>query len=207
MFSTRSNSRWPAPPCCRMRRSYVQFYITARCNLTCKQCNIIYANSDVREATLDEIKRIADNFAQMGVAMVPADRRRALHPAGSARHHPRIRVTGPWHVRMQTNGLASDERIPRGRRRWWPRHLHLPRFPLARQPGRHQRTASPSPGTMRCTPWRPSPIPAQGGQFCLARLRHPARQPGDVEDVIRFGSEISWFSSVVPIHVTTFDSR
>src|SRR6185503_7821740 len=49
---------------------YVQFYITARCNLTCKQCNIIYANSDVRECTLDEIKRMADNFRRMGVAMV-----------------------------------------------------------------------------------------------------------------------------------------
>ena len=24
---------------------YVQFYITARCNLTCNQCNIIYANA------------------------------------------------------------------------------------------------------------------------------------------------------------------
>ena len=49
---------------------YVQFYITARCNLTCEQCNIIYANADVREATIDEIERIAENFAEMGVAIV-----------------------------------------------------------------------------------------------------------------------------------------
>ena len=49
---------------------YVQFYVTARCNLTCEQCNIIYANSDVRECTLDEIKLIAENFAKMGVAIV-----------------------------------------------------------------------------------------------------------------------------------------
>ena len=49
---------------------YVQFYITARCNLTCEQCNIIYANSDCRECSLDEIERIADNFAAMGVAIV-----------------------------------------------------------------------------------------------------------------------------------------
>ena len=26
---------------------YVQFYVTARCNLTCEQCNIIYSNADV----------------------------------------------------------------------------------------------------------------------------------------------------------------
>ena len=42
---------------------YVQFYVTARCNLTCEQCNIIYTNSDVRECTIDEVKRIADNRA------------------------------------------------------------------------------------------------------------------------------------------------
>jgi hypothetical protein len=34
---------------------HVQFYVTARCNLTCQQCNIIFANSDVRECTLDKI--------------------------------------------------------------------------------------------------------------------------------------------------------
>ena len=89
---------------------YVQFYITARCNLTCEQCNIIYANADVREATIDEIERIAENFAEMGVAIVlltggePFARRdlpqiiRAFESRGV-------------HVRMQTNGFASDERI------------------------------------------------------------------------------------------------
>ena len=89
---------------------YVQYYITARCNLTCKQCNIIYANSDVRECTLDEIKRMADNFQRMGVAVVlltggePFTRQdlpeiiRAFESRGV-------------HVRMQTNGLATDERI------------------------------------------------------------------------------------------------
>ena len=89
---------------------YVQFYITARCNLTCQQCNIIYANSDVRECTLDEIKRIADNFAAMRVAMVlltggePFTR---MDLPGIIREF----TTRGVHVRMQTNGLASDERI------------------------------------------------------------------------------------------------
>ena len=49
---------------------YVQFYVTARCNLTCQQCNIIYANSDLRECSIDEVKHIADNLSEMGVAIV-----------------------------------------------------------------------------------------------------------------------------------------
>ena len=89
---------------------YVQFYITARCNLTCQQCNIRYANADVRECTLEEIKRIAENFADLGVAMV-------LLTGGE----PFVRADLPEiirefesrgvHVRMQTNGLASKEAI------------------------------------------------------------------------------------------------
>ena len=91
---------------------YVQFYVTARCNLTCQQCNIIYANSDVRECTIEEITRIADNFAKMGVAIV-------LLTGGE----PFARKDLPEiihafesrgvHVRMQTNGFATEEQIAR----------------------------------------------------------------------------------------------
>ena len=70
MFSTLSKKTLIRAALLQDAPVYVQFYITARCNLTCQQCNIIYANSDVRECTLEEIKRMADNFAQMGVAMV-----------------------------------------------------------------------------------------------------------------------------------------
>src|SRR3954462_15498703 len=110
MFSTRSKLTLAQGTLFQNAPVYVQFYITARCNLTCKQCNIIYANSDVRECTLEEIKRIADNFAAMGVAMV-------LLTGGE----PFTRMDLPEiirafeargvHVRMQTNGLATDDHI------------------------------------------------------------------------------------------------
>ena len=51
MFSTRSKLTLARAALLQNVPVYVQFYITARCNLTCQQCNIIYANSDVREAT------------------------------------------------------------------------------------------------------------------------------------------------------------
>src|SRR3954469_20571946 len=81
---------------------YVQFYITARCNLTCKQCNIIYANSDVRECTLDEIKRMADNFQRLGVAMILL---RGGEPFIRQDLPEIVRefVSRGIHVRMQTN--------------------------------------------------------------------------------------------------------
>ena len=60
MFSTLSKTTLARAALLQDAPVYVQFYITARCNLTCKQCNIIYANSDVRECTLDEIKRMIE---------------------------------------------------------------------------------------------------------------------------------------------------
>ena len=82
MFSTRSKLTLARSTLLQDTPVYVQFYITARCNLTCKQCNIIYANSDVREATLDEIRHMADNFATMGVAMVLLDTAAAMRAHG-----------------------------------------------------------------------------------------------------------------------------
>ena len=47
--------------------AYVQFYITARCNLACERCNIIYADANAQEMTIDQIRLMADNLAAIGV--------------------------------------------------------------------------------------------------------------------------------------------
>jgi MoaA/NifB/PqqE/SkfB family radical SAM enzyme len=183
---------------------YVQFYITARCNLTCKQCNIIYANSDVRECTLDEIKCIADNFAKLGVAMV-------LLTGGE----PFTRDDLPdiikafesrgIHVRMQTNGLASEERIQEviaagGRDisisldSLWPASQDVIN-------GDFENSWYKALKAISCfTRYLP-----REGSFASLGCVLQRDNLGDIEDVIRFGTEISWFTSLVPIHITTFD--
>ena len=110
MFSTLSKKTLIRAALLQDAPVYVQFYITARCNLTCQQCNIIYANSDVRECTLEEIKRMADNFAQMGVAMVLLTGGEPFTRQDLPEIIREFESRGV-HVRMQTNGLATDERI------------------------------------------------------------------------------------------------
>ena len=110
MFSTLSKRTLARAVLLKDAPIYVQFYITARCNLTCDQCNVIYANSDVRECTLDEIRRIADNFAEMGVAMVLLTGGEPFARSDLAQIIREFESRGV-HVRMQTNGLATDERI------------------------------------------------------------------------------------------------
>lgn len=90
--------------------AYVQYYITARCNLACEQCNIIYAQADAEEMNIEQIRAMARNLAEIGVCIVLliggepfvrkdiADIVKAFTDVGI-------------HVRLQTNGLAKRERI------------------------------------------------------------------------------------------------
>ena len=174
---------------------YVQFYITARCNLTCKQCNIIYANSDVRECTLDEIKRIADNFAQMGVAMV-------LLTGGE----PFTRLDLPdiirafesrgVHVRMQTNGLATDERIHESiEAGGCDISISLDSLWPGNQDDINGGFAKSWHDALRAMAAFTKYLPKENSFASLGCVIQRDNL-GDVEDVIRFGTEISWFSSI-----------
>lgn len=181
---------------------YVQFYVTARCNLTCQQCNIIYANSDVRECTLDEIKQIADNFATLKVAII-------LLTGGE----PFARQDLPEiiqaftergiHVRMQTNGHASQEQIHKAIE-YGGNDISISLDSLRPELqddinggfGKSWHDALRTIATFTRYLPKTGSFAALGCVLQRANLR-------DVPDVIRFGSQIGWFTSLVPIHVTT----
>ena len=194
---------------------YVQFYVTARCNLTCQQCNIIYANSDVRECTIDEIERIAENFARMGVAIVlltggePFARKdlpqiiRAFESRGV-------------HVRMQTNGFASEAQIEAAVAAGG-RDISISLDSLTPATQDHVNGDFPESwhDALRAIALFTKHLPREGSFASLGCVLMPDNL-GDVEDVVRFGSAIRWYTSLVPVHVTghgrprgfrTFDQR
>ena len=89
---------------------YVQYYVTARCNLTCEQCNVIYANADQEEATTDQARKIAENLAEIGTSIVlltggePFSRKDLVDIA-------KAMIDNDIHPRIQTNGLASEKAL------------------------------------------------------------------------------------------------
>jgi MoaA/NifB/PqqE/SkfB family radical SAM enzyme len=182
---------------------YVQFYVTARCNLTCEQCNIIYANSDVRECTIDEIKRIADNFAKMGVAIV-------LLTGGE----PFARKDLPEiihafesrgvHVRMQTNGFASEEQIARAVEAGGKDiSISLDSLQPAMQDKINGDFNKSWHQALKAMALFTKYLPSEGSFASLGCVLQPQNM-GDIEDVVRFGSAISWFASLVPVHVSDY---
>jgi MoaA/NifB/PqqE/SkfB family radical SAM enzyme len=182
---------------------YVQFYVTARCNLTCEQCNIIYANADVREVTIDEIYRIADNFAEMGVAIV-------LLTGGEpfARNDlPQIIKafeSRGVHVRMQTNGFASEERIAEaveagGR----DISISLDSLRPSLQDKINGNFDQSWHAALKAIAAFTKYLPQENSFASLGCVMQPGNL-ADIEDVISFGTEISWFTSLVPAHVSSF---
>lgn len=183
------------------RPVYVQFYITARCNLTCKQCNIRYANADMRECTLEEIKRIAENFAKLGVAMV-------LLTGGE----PYTRQDLPEiirefesrriHVRMQTNGLATEEQIHKSIE-YGGHDISISLDSLKPQVqdeinGGFVRSWNRALASVAIFS-KYLPKENSFASFGCVLQRDNLR---DIEGVIRFGTRVGWYTSLVPIHVS-----
>lgn len=203
MFSTLSKVTLAKAALFQNAPVYVQFYVTARCNLTCQQCNIIYANSDVRECTLDEIQRIADNFATMGVAIV-------LLTGGE----PFVRRDLPEiihafesrgvHVRMQTNGFASEEQIVRAIEAGGNDiSISLDSLEPARQDSINGAFTNSWHQALRTIAFFTQYLPHNGSFASLGCVLQP-QNLGHIEDVVQFGTAISWFTSLVPVHVSDY---
>lgn len=86
--------------------AYVQYYITARCNLRCQQCNVIYANSDLLESNKELSLSAIDNLGKIGTSVLlftggePFLRKDLPELVGHA-------LKNQIHPRIQTNGLAT----------------------------------------------------------------------------------------------------
>ena len=182
---------------------YVQFYVTARCNLTCEQCNIIYANSDLKECTIDDIEVIAENFAKMGVAIVLLTGgepfvRKDIHKIIYAFESRGV------HVRMQTNGLANEEQVAKvveagGR----DISISLDTLKPSLQDEINGGFSKSWHRALKAISLFTKYLPKDDSFSSLGCVLQP-RNINDVKKVIKFGTSISWFTSLVPAHVTDY---
>jgi pyruvate-formate lyase-activating enzyme len=197
-----------APTVFRLARSlltkdqpiYVQYYVTARCNLACEQCNVIYSNADVHEATAVEAGAIAANLAAIGVSVV-------LLTGGEpfARNDlPRIVrafVDRGIHVRLQTNGLATRERIAEcvdaGAN---DISISLDTLQPDLQDTINGRVADSWRRAIRSIAHVAELFPDEA--FAVFGCVLAPRNFRHVPDVIRFATEIGWWVSLVPAHAT-----
>lgn len=204
MFSLRSKFSLAKASLTHNTPVYVQFYVTARCNLTCQQCNIIYANADVKEADLDKIKKIADNFKKIQVAMVLLT---GGEPFARTDLHKIIYEfeSRGIHVRMQTNGFATTERIHEAiDSGGHDISISLDSLQPANQDEINGGFTKSWNQAVRAIVDFSNYLPKKKSFASLGCVIQK-NNLDDIEKVIRFGTSISWFTSVVPIHFTTYD--
>lgn len=180
---------------------YVQFYITARCNLTCEQCNIIYANADLKECSISEIEKTADNFAKLGVAIILLTggepfARKDLHKIVYAFESRGI------HVRMQTNGFATEDQIVKcieagGK----DISISLDSLNFTNQDKINGGFQNSWHKALMSISLFTKHLPLKNSFASLGCVLSPSNI-NDVTKVIKFGTEIGWFTSLVPIHIT-----
>lgn len=179
---------------------YVQFYVTARCNLTCKQCNIIYANADVQEVSLPQVEAMAEHLASIGTCIVlltggePFTRRDlpAIVRAFTSRG---------IHVRTQTNGLATPEQL-REAAAAGARDISISLDSLLAEKqdflnGSHDRSWSRAIETIsRVT----HEYPARDSFAAFGTVLSPQNLL-EIPNIIRFATRIGWYVSLVPAHI------
>lgn len=201
MFSLRTKLRLARGLLARGRHPlYVQFYVTARCNLSCKQCNIIYANADVGEVSLAQVDAMAENLAAIGTGMVlltggePFVRRdlpeiiRAFTRRGT-------------HVRTQTNGLATLDQLKQAAAAG-ARDISISLDSLLAEKqdflnGSHDRSWMRAiEAISRVT----HAYPARDSFAAFGTVLSPQNLL-EIPNVIRFATRVGWYVSLVPAHV------
>ncbi len=183
--------------------AYVQYYITARCNLACEQCNIIYADANAAEMGIDQIRRMAENMAEIGVCIV-------LLIGGE----PFVRRDLPEivkaftdvdiHVRLQTNGLAGKREIEacveNGAH---DISISLDSLRPALQDTINGGFDQSWDRAIETIAMINGVFPDNGTAFFGTVLM--PRNLGDIPDVIEFATRIGWGVSLVPVHTSTPD--
>ncbi|MFZ5811854.1 MAG: radical SAM protein [Thermodesulfobacteriota bacterium] len=186
----------------KSRPLYVQYYITARCNHYCEQCNIVYAQADAPEMNIRQIRAMAENLAEIGVCIV-------LLIGGEPfvrRDLPEIIkafVDNGIHVRMQTNGLASRAAM----RACIEAGGHDISISLDSLDTSTQDTINGMPHSFERTlkaVAMVSELFPQGGQGFFGTVLMP-RNLEHLAAVVEFATRIGWWVSLVPCHVTTPD--
>ncbi len=180
---------------------YIQYYITARCNLVCQQCNIIYAHADVPEIGIEKIKLLAANLREIGTSIV-------LLIGGE----PFVREDLPEiieafvnegiHVRMQTNGLASRTKLQNcvnaGAK---DISISLDTLNIEKQEFINGGYRNSFTRAMQSVEDVNSIFPNDGTAFFGTVLMPDNFR--DIPNVIKFATAIGWGVSLVPAHTTS----
>ena len=179
---------------------YVQYYVTARCNLRCEQCNVIYANADRRELNTEESFKVIDNLAELGTSVVLLTGGEPFIRSDLPKLAGRLIENGV-HPRIQTNGLAKLDRL-RECADYGVRDISISLDSLV--PTMQDKLNGGFESSWNSAIETVSNVGKTLGENTFAAFGCVFSPTNfrEVPSVIRFATEIGWWVSLVPAHVT-----
>lgn len=201
MFSLKSKKSFLKAVLFKNTPIYAQFYVSSKCNLRCKQCNIINSNKDIPECNFDDIKRIADNFAKIGVAIVVLSGGEPFLRKDLPEIIREFESRG-IHVRMQTNGIATEEQIAKavefgGRDVSVSLDSLYPELQSEINGGLKDSWERKIRTISLFTKYLP-----KKGSFASLGCVMQRQNLFEIENIIKFATEISYHTSIVPVHIS-----
>ena len=204
MFTARTSLRLARSLVTKDQPIYVQYYVTARCNLACEQCNIIYANADAAESTTEQAVAVAENLGKIGVSVVLLTGGEPFARKDLPRIVKALSDSG-IHVRIQTNGLASRRAlaacVEAGAN---DISISLDSLEPGTQDAINGGFDDSWTRAIRTTALVNEVFPADA--FAAFGCVIAPRNLEHVPDVIRFATEVGWWVSLVPAHTAAAES-
>lgn len=185
---------------------YVQFYIIGKCNLKCRQCNIVETNSRLQEMSLDQIRDVARNLKAIGGGIV-------LLTGGEPFMHPelpeivRAFISEGLNVRLQTAGtkFSSPEKLAAcyeaGARdiNVSLDSLDFPTFDYINAVPGSARNAIETMESISKIYRKESAILSFGTVLSQFNYR-------EIPSILEFAARIGWYVSLVPVHIAPPES-
>jgi MoaA/NifB/PqqE/SkfB family radical SAM enzyme len=185
---------------------YIQFYIIGKCNLKCRQCNIVETNSRLIDMSLDQIKDMAKNIADIGGGIV-------LLTGGEPFMHPQLPeivnafTSQGLNVRCQTAGTkyATNERL-RAVYDAGARDINVSLDSLDLNTSDYINAVPGSGENAIDAMERISNIFRNDSAILSFGTVLSQFNYREIPSILDFAEKIGWFVSLVPVHISSYDS-
>lgn len=184
---------------------YIQFYISKYCHQKCKMCNIVEANQDVEPFNQEQIEKIAKNLVKIGAGVV-------LLTGGEPFLRPdideivRIFKKNNLDVRLQTAGLYHRKDKIAKCVEYGARDINVSIDSLD-EPLSDYINGLPQSwrNAMKTIAFINRTFPPKDS-VCALGCVLSNYNIDEIDAVLDFATEIGWWLSLVPVHITGTDS-
>lgn len=205
MFTTQTKKAMVKALLTKNSPFYIQFYISKYCHLKCKMCNIVEANADLQPLKIKNIEEMADNLVKIGAGVI-------LLTGGEPLLCPnieeivRIFKLKNLDVRMQTAGLYSKREKIVKCVEYGIRDINVSLDSLDEKLSDYINGVEGSWRDAIRTVSFISKIFPKKDSICALGCVLSKYNVDEIDAVLRFATQIGWWLSLVPVHITTPDA-